>query len=403
VTVYFSSLFGEQNPYLFEGKFEEWGQKRLELLSLFLSRNPTILQVGSPPMGDFRRIWPSCKVLDEFSDSVDLLCLNANGEELPFLNRSPQMLSSATCVYVHTYSPHSDLKKFMEQSGFQLLAHWYRKGLEGDAIFVKQDYFYNRNIHEFLRKNKVTYQKYQIYHEPQFRFYYCIEDETDDSIKNILKRGLPYEGNIGIMIDHLIRRGSLALDIGAHIGVHTMTMSRKVGPQGAVIAFEPDKTSYMELLKNLLINQCENVIPICKALGETLKTAHLQKHKIEEEGGDLVETITLDSLNLTNVSLIKMDIENYEYFALKGAKETILRNKPVLIFECWIGKDYVNSAPKEKANFDRVISLIESYGYEIYVIYCNDFIAFPIDSGNELARYKSNFKRLDLNAFDLGL
>ena len=98
-----------------------------------------------------------------------------------------------------------------------------------------------------------------------------------------------------------------------------------------------------------------------------------------------------------------MDVENYEYFVLKGAKETILRNKPVIVFECWIGADYNNSNPKEKANFDRVISLIESYGYEIHVIYCNDFIAFPTEATGELAEYKKRFKKLDINNFDLGL
>jgi hypothetical protein len=113
--------------------------------------------------------------------------------------------------------------------------------------------------------------------------------------------------------------------------------------------------------------------------------------------------IALDSLQLDDVSIIKMDVENYEYFVLKGAKETILKNRPVIIFECWIQPDYESSSSKEKENFDRVISLIESYGYEIYVIYNNDFIAFPVEVTGELAQYKDHFRRLDLNHFDLGV
>jgi len=43
--------------------------------------------------------------------------------------------------------------------------------------------------------------------------------------------------------------------------------------------------------------------------------------------------IALDSLALTDIDLIELDLEGYEYDALLGAKETIERNKPVLIIE----------------------------------------------------------------------
>jgi FkbM family methyltransferase len=294
----------------------------------------------------------------------------------------------------------------MSQSGFMLIAHWPRKEREGDALFVKQAFFYNSKIGEYLKKNKITDEHSKIYYEPFFKSYYYLEDNTDDSLKSILKEGLPYEGEIGLIIDDLTETGSLALDVGSHIGIHTITMSRKTGPQGAVIAFEPDKKYYMELLETLSLNECTNVLPICKALGDTCKSAFFQKYMIQEEAvgvGDWVETLSLDSLHLNNVSLIKMDIENYEYFALKGAQETLLRNKPVIIFECWIGKDYAKSDPKERANFDRVISLLESYDYEIFVIYSNDFIAFPRHGKSKLESYKNRFRKLDLNNFDLGL
>jgi|GEM_PF-3289285 len=256
--------------------------------------------------------------------------------------------------------------------------------------------------------------KYRRYYEPFFKVYYDLDDDPKDTIKTLLKQGLAYEGNIGLILDHLAKRGSSVLDIGSHIGVHSITMSRKVGPEGTVIAFEPDKKLHSELLQNLKINDCNNVVSICKALGDSERIVSLKNNHIQQDSDEFwlprsegvsnkVETITLDSLKIDNLSLIKMDVENYEYFVLKGGKETILRNKPVIVFECWIGADYENANSYEKANFDRVISLIESYGYEIHVIYCNDFIAFPIESTGELAEYKKNFKKLDVGNFDLGL
>ena len=45
------------------------------------------------------------------------------------------------------------------------------------------------------------------------------------------------------------------------------------------------------------------------------------------------EQITLDSLELNNIDLIKIDIEGNELNVLKGALETIQRNKPIIEFE----------------------------------------------------------------------
>jgi FkbM family methyltransferase len=489
-----SCLPADDYPQQFEGSFEEWVEKRFELISLFLPPDPVILQAGAYYGSEtlyFAKCWPqskilafepnphafqtllsgtiniknihaynlalnddsgyfpfficygstgkdvvfehassllrpsasmaihyqgpvipvSCVILDDWCrenkwDRLDFACLNLQGAELQVLKSSPEVLKTLTCISIHTNffpfrfgtTQFPELRNFLENAGFQLLAHWYREGLDGDAIFVKNDFFCNREVEEYLKTNRVD-GKYRRYFEPFFRVNYDLDEDDKDTLKGTIKRGLPYEGNIGVIIHDLTQPGSTAIDIGSHIGVHTVTMSRKVGPKGAVLAFEPTKKTYMEMLDTLAINDCTNVIPICKALGEKPQTVFLKNGHIEESG-DRIETIALDSLKVDNLSLIKMDVENYEYAVLKGAEQTILRNKPVILFECWIGADYEKSDAKIKANFDRVISLIESYGYEIYVIYCNDFIAFPIESTSE---YKAKFKRLDLNAFDLGL
>lgn len=374
-----------------------------------------------------------CVVLDEWChqnrmDRIDLLCLNLGGMEFQVLKSSPKTLKNTRCIYVHTYpdsfqdgiAKFDDLKKFLDKLGFQLLTHWYNPKQEGDAIFVNKSYFFDHAAKEFIDSFKID-ETCKRYYEPRSNTYFDLCD-SDDSIKKTPQQGHAYEGNIGAIIEDLIKPGSCVLDIGSHIGIHTVCMSNKTGPNGAVVAFEPDFKFYAELLHTLKINHCKNVLPICKALSETsgqglLSTSlHSCPQIIRYEDsysiayqsdkhpdGQLVDMVSLDSLNLKNLSLIKMDVENYEYFILKGAEETIKRNRPVIVFECWIGKDYENSAPKEKANFDRVISLLESYGYDIHVIYCNDFIAFPSEATGHLSEYKKKFKKLDLTNFDIGL
>jgi FkbM family methyltransferase len=425
-----SSLHAKDHFSRSERRFSSWKSKPLELLSLFLPVDPTIVQTGEY-RGDvgasLAQYWPKGRILsvesnpiesvlldqwcfDHEIDRIDCLYLNLQGSEVHALQNAPKTLKGVTCIAVHSSSAAlgigAELTDVLQSSGFQLFSLWNRDAGGIDAVFVKKSYFLNEATNEYLKTHKID-GSYHKYYEPFFKTYYDLDDQAD-TIKQTLKQGLAYEGNIGIIISELVRPGTLALDVGSHIGVHTVTMSRGVGPKGAVMAFEPNKKSYTELLNTLRINSCDNVIPICKALSDQPQTVVLNSMKIAQGNedtshGDSVDTIALDSLNLKKLSLIKMDVENYEYFVLKGAKETILKNKPVIIFECWIGANYEKSAPKEKANFDRVISLFKSYGYEIYVIYCNDFIAFPADATGALAEYRTKFKKLDLAHFDLGL
>ena len=52
----------------------------------------------------------------------------------------------------------------------------------------------------------------------------------------------------------------------------------------------------------------------------------------EDKNGNESVT-TLDSFNLDNISFIKIDVEGYELKLLKGAFNTIEKNKPVIFIE----------------------------------------------------------------------
>ena len=64
----------------------------------------------------------------------------------------------------------------------------------------------------------------------------------------------------------LLRAGMVAIDVGANIGCHTVTMARLVGPQGAVIAFEPQRIVYQNLCANIALNALANVHAINMAV-----------------------------------------------------------------------------------------------------------------------------------------
>lgn len=57
------------------------------------------------------------------------------------------------------------------------------------------------------------------------------------------------------------------MDIGANVGLFSLFLSRAVGPNGLVVAVEPDPINSAVLRKNMAQNQCDNVIVLPFALG----------------------------------------------------------------------------------------------------------------------------------------
>lgn len=395
--------------------FKGLGARPLQLLSLFLPQEPSIANFYPYDEALFQKTWPKAHFT---SDHPHLLRIPLD-QTLPFLKNHPEALDTLKVIYVdlplYPYPegsfPYWELKYALEDRNFLLLTHWYKEGAEGSMIFVKDDCFYGEEMRTYLKTHSIPTSDYAYYPLIVFPTYYgpvryCLDQDDTDSVKRTLKSGYAYEGNLSRIMHALIRPGSIAIDVGAHVGAHTIFMSRKAGDLGAIIAFEPSKKLYMEHLYNLQINGCRNVLSFCKGLGMAPERVSLRGIEIEQkepvEGEQqFIDLIPLDSLRLNDVSLIKIDVENYEYFVLQGAKETIAKNRPLIVFECWIGH-----APEQrdqiaqKANFERVVSFIQSFGYDIYILYNCDFLAVPVENKDETVMYfKNKFEKLDLKTY----
>lgn len=62
----FSRIFGEQYPEKFEGKFEDWKAHRIDLVSLFVPKNPVVLQAGGyygDEAMELAKKWPEGKII----------------------------------------------------------------------------------------------------------------------------------------------------------------------------------------------------------------------------------------------------------------------------------------------------------------------------------------------------
>ncbi|MCY2973288.1 MAG: FkbM family methyltransferase [Planctomycetota bacterium] len=143
----------------------------------------------------------------------------------------------------------------------------------------------------------------------------------------------------------LIRVGWTVLELGANIGTHTVALAKMVGPNGRVIAFEPQRIVYQNLCANIALNSILNVDCHLQAVGETLGSVIVPSLDYTKDNnfgglglgaytqGVAVPVVTVDSLELNACHFIKMDIEGMEREAILGARKTIDRFKPVLYLE----------------------------------------------------------------------
>jgi FkbM family methyltransferase len=197
-------------------------------------------------------------------------------------------------------------------------------------------------------------------------------------------------GQIEPVVSFIVRRlfhsNGVMLDIGANVGYYSI-LAAYACPNGQVWSFEPSPRTYGILCENIQANRLQNVVARQLALGETHSMLKfniygdqaLNSVSVSAEhrhpffpGGPVqvlnVECTTIDDVmndnHIERVDLIKLDIEGYEYFALKGAERLLARpDAPILVCEIeplWL-KQFELSA-------SGVIRYVQSLGYRCFEV-----------------------------------
>lgn len=123
------------------------------------------------------------------------------------------------------------------------------------------------------------------------------------------------------------------LDCGAYIGDTAIFFKMKY-PSSKVYSIECDDKNYEYLLKNIELNKYNDVVPIKTFISNKCSENMLTIDEI------------VNKYKIKNLGLIKFDIEGAERFALYGAKETILKQKPKLIIPIYHLEDDCLQIPK---------------------------------------------------------
>jgi len=170
------------------------------------------------------------------------------------------------------------------------------------------------------------------------------------------------------VFNKLLKPGYLVVEVGAHIGAHTVYFAKKVGNNGLVIAFEPQRLLFQTLCANVALNSLVNVVCEKKCVGShegVVLVPFLDPWVPNNFGGleldrkyqrgEYVEMISLDTMKLPRCDFMKVDVEGMELEVLKGAVETIRKHKPIL---------FVEDDREEKVS--SLVAFIKNLGYKIY-------------------------------------
>ena len=145
---------------------------------------------------------------------------------------------------------------------------------------------------------------------------------------------------------HIVKEGDVVLDIGANIGYYVLIESKLVGEQGKVYAIEPVSSNLAQLQQNLKLNNCKNVEVFKLAVGdkngkakiyipEKRNLSTLDKNALEGnlKSVEEIEVTTVDSFldKKPKPNFIRMDVEGYEFYIIKGMNKTLKLNIKLFI------------------------------------------------------------------------
>jgi FkbM family methyltransferase len=179
-----------------------------------------------------------------------------------------------------------------------------------------------------------------------------------------------YEPATSWVFKQLLKKGDVAVDVGANIGYYSLLASSIVGETGNVYAFEPEPNNMRFLKQNIEMNEFKNIQTYQLALSDRIGEAKFHvsdddaMHSLvktnEHTSSIAVEVNKLDNIIKGEFKLLKTDTEGNELAVIRGAENIIKRSKCCLIIEVYLKGiaaggstleelwDYINSVGMKK-------------------------------------------------------
>lgn len=199
-----------------------------------------------------------------------------------------------------------------------------------------------------------------------------------------------FENSLNQFIRKNLGEGMVALDIGANIGAHTLSMGAGVAPGGQTHAIEATEYAFAKLTRNIELNpdiaaqitahHCMLLSPHEQSDQDTATNAihsswpfqsdqerHSSHQGVFKTIGN-ARKMSLDELSdelkLARLDLIKLDVDGNEWDVLLGGTATFERFSPLIVME--VAPDYHEEGHEK--GFPNIHRLLSDLGYRFYQI-----------------------------------
>jgi len=186
--------------------------------------------------------------------------------------------------------------------------------------------------------------------ETESRFIWKISDPRT-AIACLVVTG-EYEPLETKILKYFAADGGLVVDIGANVGYYAVELGKILGEKGKLIACEPIPESFEQLEGNVQLNSIQHKVScyqiaisnfhgsltlykpeISGSSASSARNLHPTESSIELEVPVTTLDTLLNSLNIQNCELIKVDVEGAELMVIQGALDSVKRFKPVIFLE----------------------------------------------------------------------
>lgn len=193
--------------------------------------------------------------------------------------------------------------------------------------------------------------------------------------------------------------GQVVVDVGAHMGAYTILAANRVGRTGKVIAVEAHPSNFEMLLKNVRLNNFENVVPVNVAAANyeghvklytgkksgwhsimRTRQEYLEEKHLTVPCGRLDRLLA--KLGVRKVDWIKIDVEGAEVQVLEGMRATLLNNgRANLIVEL-------------HSDSSRTISYLKRFGFDAKIVAADEHGRLHIHARHDRSTLKPSCRSM---------
>lgn len=182
--------------------------------------------------------------------------------------------------------------------------------------------------------------------------------------------------------------GRNVVDAGANLGLHSIALAKLATHGETIYAIEAHPEVFPLTRYNCrrspairCINRAASDQPRTVSMPRFRQSVNAAIASVSTEpvaGQHAVQAVTIDSLGLENVGFMKIDVEGHELACLRGAAQTIRRDRPTLLVEICGGNDLQTAPPRIAALIRSSIAEITSMGYDVTKVSMHDYLCKPL-------------------------